>query len=332
MNRKSTTPTTKEHWLQMRKRNLNSTEISALFDVNPYLTEFELWHQKKDDAMAPFEENERMIWGTLLEPAIAERAAMKMNWMHRPMKDYYELPDLRIGSSFDFRIVEVNPEKSTPTKRWLDTVATMEIKNVDYLQFYKKWVVEETEDGSDESTIEAPPHIEIQVQVQMLVSGLKKVYICALVGGNDLKIIERQANPEMQQIILDRCAEFWKSIDENCQPAIDYNKDSSFLISLYGTAEQDSAKSIDDFEQKEVLTDLVQSYINNRENAKLLEEKKDRYKAQILEIIGDTHKVKGGEWSISAGNIDPVEIKAHVRSGRRDFRINKKSKKASNDE
>ncbi len=198
--------------------------------------------------------------------------------------------------------------------------------------FHKTWVSEDDEDGNSE--IEAPPHIEIQVQVQMLVSGLKKVYLCVLVGGNDLKIVEREANPEMQEIILARCAEFWKSIDENCQPAIDYNKDSSFLISLYGTADADKAISVDDLDdaQREKLISTVTNYIEIREKMKALDEQKDSCKAQILEVIGDAAKIKGDEWSISAGNIDPAELKAHVKKGYRNFKVTKKTKKATNDE
>lgn len=337
MKRQVTPPTSKAHWLEMRKKNLNSTEVSALFGCNPYLSEFELWHQKKDQSLPPFEENERMVWGTLLEPAIAERAALKMNWMHRPMKDYYEIPELRLGSSFDFRIVEKNLEKSTPQRVWLDTKATMEIKNVDYMIFHKNWIVEEAdadEDYNDSAycEIEAPPHIEIQVQVQMIVSGLPKCYLCVLVGGNDLKIIEKNANPEMQKLILDRCAEFWKSIDNNQPPDIDYQRDASFLIDLYGTADDDSVIALSEHPQADVIKDLVEGYINARENITGHKEKMKTYKAQILELIGEIAKVKGDEWSISAGNIDPTEIKAHVKKGYRNFKITKKSKKASADD
>ena len=39
--------TNKQDWLEYRLLDVTSTEVSALFNVNPYQTEFELYNQKK---------------------------------------------------------------------------------------------------------------------------------------------------------------------------------------------------------------------------------------------------------------------------------------------
>jgi predicted phage-related endonuclease len=63
-----TTPVTdKEAWLQQRTQDVTSTEVSALYDLSPYLSEFELFHQKRDQEIVRIEENERMTWGKRLE-------------------------------------------------------------------------------------------------------------------------------------------------------------------------------------------------------------------------------------------------------------------------
>lgn len=307
---KITTPKDEAHWLQMRTRNLNSTEISALFNANPYVTPFELWHQKKSGEVASdFVDNERTEWGKLLEPAIAERAAKSKGWNHRPMKDYYELTDLRIGSSFDFCIVDES-EKAT---------AIMEIKNVDGLVFLKTWIEDE-----DDNRTEPPPHIEIQAQVQMLVSGLKTVYLCVLVGGNKLKIIPIHADEGMQSAIINACAEFWRSIEANEPPAIDYKRDINLLTELYSSADNDKEIQAD-----EEVVELAKQYLEAAKAHKLADEKKKEIKVKILEKIGDAAKVKHAEFSISAGVIDPVEVQAHVKNGYRNFKVTAKVKKAS---
>ena len=40
--------TDKQSWLENRLLDVTSTEVSALFNLNPYITEFELYYQKKD--------------------------------------------------------------------------------------------------------------------------------------------------------------------------------------------------------------------------------------------------------------------------------------------
>jgi putative phage-type endonuclease len=309
------TPDSHEHWLSLRKPNLNSTEISALFDCNPYLSKFELWHQKKTQDFAPFEETERMMWGGLLEPVIAKRAAKELNRLEVPMKDYYFIPELRIGSSFDFYTTNLDGDK--------DIKHLMEIKNVDSLIYRKNWI---EEDGK----IEAPPHIEIQVQAQMLVSGIDTCDLCIMVGGNQLKITERKANKAMQDRILEECASFWKSIDENKMPEVDYNRDSTFLIDLYGTAEDDKVLAVEDSDSRDLIKEQVIAYQTAKTKIKELELSADIAKAKILEMIGDASKVTSEDFTISCGNVDPTEVKAFVKKGFRNFRITAKKKKDEN--
>ena len=59
--------TNKQDWLENRLLDVTSTEVSALFNVNPYQTEFDLYHQKKDKVVVNIEDNERMAWGRRLK-------------------------------------------------------------------------------------------------------------------------------------------------------------------------------------------------------------------------------------------------------------------------
>ena len=48
--------TNKQDWLENRLLDVTSTEVSALFDVNHYQTEFELYNQKKDKVVVNLED------------------------------------------------------------------------------------------------------------------------------------------------------------------------------------------------------------------------------------------------------------------------------------
>lgn len=297
--------TSTENWLAERSRVVTSTEVAALFKCNPYMTEFELWSRKKTRDVVKIDETERMKWGSRLESVIAEGAAADMGVKVEPFKTFIYDDDLRIGSSFDYLIAGENPE-------------IMEIKNVDSMIYRDKWI-------DDGETIEAPPHIELQVQFQMLVSGIHSAWIVALVGGNKIVKTHRKYNERIGNAILKKVSEFWASVDAGTMPSPDFERDAEYIISLYDTAEPGRM-----IEADEHIEFMAHEYKTFSDKIKELEKQKDGIKAKLLMAIGESEKVKGHSFTISAGVVGPAEV-SYKREGYRAFRINWK-KKAVTDE
>lgn len=292
----------REAWLAARSVDITSTDVSALFGISPYLTHFELWHRKKNGTLVEFETTERMLWGIRLESAIAAGIAADQKWDLRPMKEYMRLPELRMGSSFDF---EINGK------------GILEIKNVDSLAFKQGWEIDENE------KVEIPLHIEIQVQHQLAVSGKEYAYVGVLVGGNHVVLARRDPDPAIIDGIKAKVSDFWKSIDAGIAPNPDFQKDAGFIAKLYRFAEP--GKIMECVDNKEV-AQLCADYRSLSEHIKSLDEKKDAIKARLLMAIGDAEKVLGGEWTISAGMIGPAQI-SYERKPYRNFRITWKGKR-----
>lgn len=293
--RESILPESKEHWLKMRSEVLTSTEISALFGVNPYMTEFELYLHKSAKQPIHINENERMKWGTRLQDAIANGIAEDKGWSIRPMAEFITLPDLRLGSSFDYEI------------RSQDSL--LEIKNVDSLIYRDKWI-------DDGITLEAPPHIELQLQHQMLVAGKKKGWICAFVGGNSITMIERDLREDISNAIIKKSKEFWKNIDNNYMPEPNFDTDSRAVIEMNSFADQGTVMLADDRVKM-----LAIEYKTFSDAEKMAQKNKEKAKAQILSIIGSSEKVKGEGFSISAGMIAGADV-SFKRETYRGFKIN----------
>lgn len=324
-------PASQEEWLALRAKDITSTEAPALFGLSPYCTEFELWHRKREATVVAIEENERMKWGKRLQDAIAAGIAQDNIWAIRRMDEYVRVPELRLGSSFDFR-VQAHPhllledgkapvpfphEAGKETESDCDDDELLEIKNVDALIFKDKWIVDE--DGN----VEAPPHIEVQVQHQLLVSNLKRARIGALIGGNKVMLITRDRDDRIVSAIKAKAAAFWKSIDDGIAPAPDFRRDAEFIGQLYGYAEP--GRVIDASESADVAA-LVASYRAAQQAEKKAGEDKEAAKAALLMQIGDAEKVLGPGWSISAGMIGPANIE-YERKPYRNFRVNVSKKK-----
>lgn len=310
-------PENKDHWLELRSQDITSTEVSALFGLSPYMTEFEVWHRHKSNLKSDFKENDRTIWGSRLEPAIAKGIAEDNGWDVIPKKEYMRREDLRAGSSFDYAVVKLMRDEQNKLTGMFSEEAILEIKNVDSLIFKENWIVdEETKD-----VVEAPTHIEMQVQHQLMISGLDKAYIGALVGGNKLTLIERNRDEEIIAAIESKIKEFWKSIEENREPKPDFKKDADFISKLHGFSEPGTENLAD-----EKVEELAKIYKEVAEQEKEITSRKKAIKAEILTRIGNTERVLGESFTISAGMVGPAHIE-YDREGYRNFRITFRKKK-----
>lgn len=295
MNRESIAVKDRDEWLRARTQDITSTEVSALFGISPYATEFELFHKKIAGTVDELDENERMKWGTRLQDAIALGIAKDNGFAVDRFDGYMRIPDARIGSSFDF---------------FMEPAGILEIKNVDALIFRDGWIV-------DNGEIEAPLHIEMQVQHQLLVSGRSVAYIGALVGGNKVSLLQRFPDEEVHTRILEKSHEFWKRIESNTPPTPDFIKDAEFIAQLYKQAEPGKVVEADS-----EIDLLAHEYALASAAEKSAKEQKDAIKSQILMKIGDASKVQGQGFSITASTTQPTWIEAYERAGFRQFRVN----------
>ena len=297
----------RDTWLAARRADVTSTEVAALFGLSPYTTEFELWHKKSANSADDFTASERMRWGTRLESAIAYGVAEDRGWAVAPLAVYMRRPAERIGSSFDYEVVS-GPEAG----------AILEIKNVDG-RFGGQWA-----EG------EAPAHIEMQVQHQMLVAGRKKCWIGALVGGNTQVVLERAADPDVAALISSRVEEFWAQVAAGTPPRPDFARDADYIVRrLRGYADQ--AKAIEASPRVEA---LLESYLELGAQAAAVQGLRDAAKAAILMEIGDAARVTASFGSLSAAMTrawpatvvtqEMVGTSIGGRSGYRNFRFTKR--------
>lgn len=305
--------TTETAWLEARKQDVTSTESAALFGMSPYMTAFDLWHRKRSGVVPEFKTNDRMKWGNRLEAAIAYGIAEEQGWTIQPMKEYMRDPDARLGSSFDFLIIC----SGGPVH--------LEIKNVDYLAFRDGWI------EHDDGTVEAPEHIEMQVQHQMAVSGFKRAYIGAFVAGNRYELIERERDEAVIAAIRAKVAEFWATVDAGQEPSPVMPGDADVIIRLNQYAQP--GKLVDASGDAEI-AQLVLKYKSAAALEAQAKEDKEVAKAGLFEAIGDAEKVLGFDFTISAGiqaETPPTIITAEMigktyggRKGFRNLRINKR--------
>lgn len=292
----TTAPMSEAHWLEMRTADVTSTECAALFSASPYLTAYQLHHRKAGSlAIDDFEENDRMVWGKRLEDAIARGIAEDYGVLIVPFKFYTRIPELRIGSSFDFKIIGL-AQKFYGDERVRNMFrdhgeGILEIKNVDGLQFRRGWI----EDAEGE--VEAPPHIELQVQHQMEVADRGWCVIAPLVGGNTPKLIIRKRDTDIGNMIRERAASFWAGVDAGIAPEPDYVRDASAIAAMY--VENDG--SVVDMGNDERLNELCRAYKAAAAEKKEAEDRQKAARSEILTIVKAAKTANAADFKVSAG-------------------------------
>lgn len=295
-------PTSQDGWLQMRTKDVTSTESPALFGLSPYVTEFELYHRKIDGLVVSIADNDRMKWGRRLEEPIARGVADDNGWNIRKLSCYARHEKARMGASFDFEIV-AHP----------DGPGILEVKNVDFLQFRDNWI----DDGENS---EAPAHIEIQLQHQLEVMDRDWGCIVALVGGNTPKPIIRKRDRYVGALIVKRINDFWEAVDNRRQPAPVWPDDATFIARRFDFAEPGKLM---DARQNTDMASLCAEYAEAGIRKKQAAEDKEVAKAKLLQMIGDHEKAICDGYSISAGMIGPATVQ-YERKAYRTFVVTKK--------
>lgn len=321
MDREFITPTDEAHWHAMRAVDLTSTDVAALFGISPYKTRFELWHEKKSGEVVRIKDNDRMKWGRRLESAVAYGIAEDKEWTVGPMKDYGRIASERLGSSFDFQGFERSPVQQPHF--------ILEIKTVDGLAFQRGWIIED-------DYVEAPAHIELQVQHQMLVSGMRRAYIGCLIGGNRIEVLEREADDQVHAGIIVAARDFWSSISEGREPAPVMPDDAGAIIRMNQHAEPGKLL---DARGNPLIAELISQYDYLGRQASQIEDERKVVKAELLQAIGDAEKVMIDGFSVSAGFTGPsagtlvtpemVGTYVGARQGFRNLRVTAKKAKAA---
>lgn len=182
-------------------KTISGTQISCLFDTNPYTTKWLLWRifsGLDDQDFYDKAGDERMQWGLLLERAIFDETLRRLNveGTYNENDEYIVHPDLPIGATPDGECF--HPSRG---------VAVVQVKNVDWMQWADKWTDEQ-----------APAHIELQLQHEMKARGAAWGVIAVLVGGNELRIYEREPDDELQADMIERVLAFFKSVEDGDEP------------------------------------------------------------------------------------------------------------------
>ena len=276
-------------WLEKRGKYVTSTEISALYGLNPWMTAFELYHNKHGNIDTSLDDNNFLRFGRILEQPICEMILIeKPQWKISPMRVFaYDDTDM-IGASFD-RVVTLEDGR----------VGLLEIKSISYAKYKEKFIEHADDD------IEAPENYEVQIQAQMEV--IQRYDFCVLavfiLDTRQLKFIFRERDRELGAKLRQAARDFWAM---EAAPEPDYARDKSILAKVAPSADPNNTL---DATNDTRITELAAMYKAEKELEKQSKANADKFYTELIALLGSARYAWTNHHKITVSDIKPSQGK-----------------------
>ena len=179
-------------WHEARSKGIGGSDVGAVCGISPWRTPLQVWEAKRG-LSAPQEDNPAMFWGRTLEPVIRQKYSDETGRT-------VQVPTLII-THHEYPWMLGNLDGVTPDDR------VVEIKTAGYPTGWG-------EPGTDQ----VPMPFLFQVQWYMAITGYAVADIPVLIGGRDFRIYEVPEDAELQEMIIERCREFWALVQSGTPP------------------------------------------------------------------------------------------------------------------
>ena len=258
-------------WLKYRTMGIGGSDVSVIAGINPYRSVYQLWLEKTGQTEPAEGENEYTHFGTLLEPIVRKeftaRTGIKVRQKHMLLQ----------SEEYPFMLANLDGVINNNGEKCIFEAKTASAYKLDNWQ----------------SGI--PPEYMLQIQHYMAVTGAKKTYIAALIGGNHFvyRLIER--DDEMIAKIIAMEQQFWEvNVLGGIAPDIDGSKATTEYFN--------NAYSISNGQTVELPVDVIsvcEEYDRLVEQIDELTTAKDKASNQIKSMLQNNEIGTAGSYQIS---------------------------------
>lgn len=281
-----------QQWLERRKHGIGGSDAAAILGLNKYATPYTVWLEKTNRTEPEdLSENEKVYWGNVLEPVIAEEFVLR----HFEFK--IEEPGAMYQSEeYPWMLASVDRvifEQTEKIKAEKVTITRWEPKGILEIKTCGERMRPEWEDG-------VPDYYLAQVNHYLAVTGYDYAYVAVLIAGQEYREYKIERDEEDIQWLNCKEMEFWNEYVEADQvpPLRGNSADSDALLGQFPVADDMFVKALDD--------DLPQleEYVKLGTTIKELEEKRKELGNEIKLMIGDHWGIETPKYTIKWSRSD----------------------------
>jgi hypothetical protein len=265
---------------------ITASRVPALLNASPYETPNDVLKKcidaQEGKPRADFKQNEAMMWGDALEPAILAMAAERLGLSDTKF-DYDEAffhEKLPLACSLDGAGTGSGIVK-TNTSKGIYCVTSDEIN------ITGRGVLEAKNTGSKPETTPALYRGPLQLQAQMMCTNAQWGAVCVLYGGNELRIFVYEAQGDTQEMIANAILDFEKRKKNYDWYPIFSSDDGNTAYPMVDDAVPEL--EIKDSEALDYLTDLADAH----RDKKIAESRINEAEAGLKEFLGSHESAIG---------------------------------------
>lgn len=249
----------RKEWLEWRRKGIGGSDVSIIAGVNKFKSVFQLWLEKTGQMELEEADSEYAHFGTLLEPIV------KKEFMLRTGKKIKARNEILRSEEFPFMLCD------------LDGVI---YENGEMCIFEAKTASAYKQDTWENGV---PVEYILQVQHYMAVTGARKAYVAALVGGNHFYSHTVNRDEELISLITEMEREFWEGyVLTGTEPVPDGSEaTTAYINGRYGKC---NGKTI---ELPEEALEVVCRYEDISQQMKQIEERKEALANQLKNYLGE---------------------------------------------
>ena len=246
----------RQEWLKERKTYLGGSDIGAVVGANKYRSALDVYFDKTSDGIVD-EMSPAAYWGTRLEKTVAEEYASVTGYS-------IEAPTGLIRHS-QFPYIACNIDY------WAnDGKHILECKTASFTKA-SEW--------GEEGTDKIPESYLLQVAYYAAITGVPRVDIAVLIGGQDFRIYTYKADYDLQRKLIRAAEVFWtKYMQTNTPPKPKTTRD---MENLYPKANGLEVRASD------VITGKIEQLQDLKAQVKELDNELDALQLDIKEYMQD---------------------------------------------
>lgn len=254
-------------------KTISASQAAALLGVSPYYTPRALFDHFHDKIDIDAKDNKRMDFGKFVQKYICMRTSEEFNLEVIENEDdkYIRHKTLPFGTTLDAHMNEPSAKGR----------AVVEAKSVSYQVFKNEW-----------TSTKAPLHIEVQMQVQLLVTGWKWGIIACMIGADeDFRYFERTPDKAAFKRLEEVGKQFFADLKAHKRPPVfGHAIELRGLEALYPIAK---VHTVADYHDDPEVGDLLRRYNYHREQRLFNSREEDSLKIKILDKSKDAGRIIG---------------------------------------
>lgn len=258
----------RDEWLAQRKHSLGSSDSPAILGKSPWKTALEVYLNKTEEIQDK-EPTKVQKSGLMLEDYVAARYEEESGH-----KTYKPADQIQYHPSVSYISCSIDRLASDDNGEYIVELKTTKFKTAEW---------------DDDLGLGMPEHIWIQVQHQLLVSGLQYAVVALVIGGQDLEVRTVWPDAAFQAKLLAELAVFWDRVVRRDPPPIDWDHSSTPDLVKASLDPSPTAKVFDDRVDSQV---LVRQFQETKAELSKLSDLKEILYAKVLLLFQGASKLE----------------------------------------